>query len=375
MKLITGMVLSCGLVILTTTIFLTRIDSKFSGISKTGKTISSDNVRTIEQELPFEMDDFDYKWNSNFRRPNEMLTWDYWFAVDEKTNTYHAYYLQFPTTEAIIKHNYPEELKSNRHKNQWVGHAASKDLITWETQPDALRPIPGTFNDIGIATGSVAHGDDQKWYMAFTSKGSSENTKFGIAMAISDDLINWVKIPSSFISKTFEAKWKGKSYQLKLNADPYLYPKKYNGYYWISINARILNPPEGKETGAVLMLKSRDLFSWDAHKVIAYPGKYLRCETTQHWESNGKWYLYFGGVVPEGPYPNLVYLSDSFDGPYEEQSWSEITLPDGKRFYIGKLIKAFDRKEYFLGGESYSSLSIPYPVSYKKDGELLLSMP
>ncbi len=40
--------------------------------------------------------------------------------------------------------------------------------------------------------------------------------------------------------------------------------------------------------------------------------------------------------------------SESFDGHYEAQPWSEIKLPDGKRFYIGKRLKAFNGKEYFL---------------------------
>jgi predicted GH43/DUF377 family glycosyl hydrolase len=44
------------------------------------------------------------------------------------------------------------------------------------------------------ATGSVVRGDDGRWYMWFTSKGSKNS---GIALAVSDDLTTWEKKPES----------------------------------------------------------------------------------------------------------------------------------------------------------------------------------
>jgi len=297
-------------------------------------------------------------------QPKDMKSWDYWFAVDHETKTYHAFYLQFPLKD-----------RRNQHWYQWVGHAVSKDLKTWKTVEDAIKPIPGTFNDKGIATGSVARGDDGKWYMWFTCNGTS---KSGIALAVSDDLITWKQIPDSLMERgkldTFQAEWQGKLYDGKMLADPYIHPEKIKGLYWMTINSHILNPPDKMNTGAVVMMKSKDLRKWEPHKFVAFPGKdgfFIRCETTQTWEHNGKWYLFFGGT-PDA-WGNYIYISDSFDGPYERRPWSRMKLPDGKKFYIGKHIKAFDGKEYFLAGMNYLSLSKPYPITYGKDGEVLLS--
>ena len=69
---------------------------------------------------------------------------------------------------------------------------------------------------------------------------------------------------------------------------------------------------------------------------------------------------------------SYIYMADSFDGPYEEQPWSKFDLPDGRRFYIGKQIKAFDGKDYFLAGINYAAIGKPYSIRYGKDGRVSL---
>jgi hypothetical protein len=202
--------------------------------------------------IPFSYDDYDITWDNELQRPKGMVTWDYWFAVDEEKEEYHAFYLQFPKSMADDK-----EKRELRHKHQAVGHAISKDLKTWRTVKDALRPIPGTFNDIGIATASVVKRvEDGKWIMLFTSKGSNGG---GMAPAISDDLINWEKMPQHLFpfSRKFKAEWQGKMYEGQILADPYVHPEKMNGYYWMSINSRMLRDdyPEDKK-GGIAMFKS-----------------------------------------------------------------------------------------------------------------------
>ena len=291
-------------------------------------------------------------------QPKGLLSWDYWFAEDPVAKTYHAFYLQYPV----------DADQSRRHGYQWVGHATSQDLRVWKTAEDALKPVAGTFNDKGIATGSVARGDDGKWYMWFSSNGTKKN---GIALAVSKDLSTWEKQPESLIEPApLKAEWEGKTYEGRILADPYVHPEKIRGMYWLTINTAIQNPPEGMERGAVLMMKSRDLRTWEPHRFVAYPGEFERCETTQTWEHAGKWYLYFGGAG--GPGGNQIYMADAFDGPYKKQPWSRIELPDGKFFYIGKRIKAFDGREYFLGVRDYTALSKPYPISYAPDGRVIL---
>lgn len=295
-------------------------------------------------------------------QPKGMYSWDYWFAVDSDNKVYHAFYLQYPL-DADPK---------RRHGYQWIGHAISKDLRQWETVEDALRPIPNTFNDRGLATGSVVRDDNGVWVMLYTSGGTNAHG-FATAICKDQDARKWTKLPESLIpsSNTYRAEWKGELLTLRPLADPYIHPEKIGGLWYLTINSFVLPLPNGKQQGGVLMMKSKDLRKWQPHKVVAWPGpnRFDRCETTQTWEHSGKWYLSFGGA---GTGKNMVYMSDRFDGPYEEYSWSELKLPDGQYFYIGKQVRSFEGKDYFLAGIGYARLSQPYPIKYDPNGKITL---
>ncbi|MEN6496341.1 MAG: hypothetical protein ABFD16_18815, partial [Thermoguttaceae bacterium] len=54
---------------------------------------------------------------------------------------------------------------------------------------------------------------------------------------------------------------------------------------------------------------------------------------------------------------------------------SELTLPDGRRFYIAKVLTAPQGGDVLLAAIGGSSMSQPYPVTYEPDGSLTLKMP
>ena len=292
-------------------------------------------------------------------QPQGQYSWDYWFA--RNGDTCHAYYLQYPINAD----------QSKRHSQQTVGHAISPDLISWIEKPTALAAVAGTWNDVGIATGSVVFKDD-RWWMVFSGNSS---TKGGIGLAYSTDLYTWIKYGNKPIipgGTTYTANWKGQSLTCKPLADPYIYPEKIGDWYFLVINSQVINTQEGQR-GCVLMLKSTDLITWQAHAIVSYPGTFERMETTQIWQANGRWYLYFGGVTSSS-HKNFVYMADTFDGPYQPQSWSEIFLPDGKRYYIAKIQKAANGHDVYLAGLEYRAVSVPFTVIYNKvTGEMSLS--
>jgi beta-fructofuranosidase len=306
---------------------------------------------------------WDLTWSGDPGHPKDMLVNDFWFLLDKENHTYHAFYLQYPTP--------------GPNRNPWIGHAVSKDLWKWSTVKDALTPELGTFNDKSIVTGSAVKGDDDKWYMWVTALGSQENN---LVMAVSDDLIQWKKVAETKIrsgknGKRFSAPWDGRYDEGYIVADPYIYPEKIDGFYWMHANSYMVNAPAKEQSGGVLLFKSKDLREWTADRWISYTGQFERSETTQTWEHNGRWYLYTGGIHGDGKRINHILVADSFYGPYEMKAWSEIKLPDNKRFYIGKVVKAFDGKEYFMAGEDFKGLSHPYPVRYAEDGRMYLTMP
>ena len=276
-------------------------------------------------------------------RPRGHNAWDFWFA--KSGDAYHAFYLEYPDKESL-----PDQ--SRRHGGQWVGHAVSTDLVHWQERPTALKEAPAR----GIATGSCVR-NGERWAMLLTYQG--------FTLAESDDLEHWQWKAKAEFPAELKAEWKGETLGFRMLADPFVYPEKIDGWWYAAINSQIVGAP--KETsGAQVLMRSKDLLRWEAHKVVCYPKCFERIETAQFWEKNGKWYLHFGGAGGEGG--SHIYVADRFDGPYEKQPWSRMTLPGIGYFYLGKRVVAPDGGDVFLAGQDYAGLSLPLRVTYAADG-------
>lgn len=281
-------------------------------------------------------------------QPKGLNAWDFWFTQD--AGQWHAFYLEYPDPAALAD-------QSQRHTRQWIGHAVSTDLVHWSEHATALQE-PGQ----GIATGSVVR-HLGRWYMLVTHRGFS--------LAESDDLEHWrwhEPRPAHF--GPLKADWQGVALSFRLLADPYLYPEQIDGWWYAAINAHIVDAPAGQR-GALALVRSRDLIEWEAHRIIAYPGRFERLETPQFWRHADRWYLHFGGVVDDGIVRkrnlNLIYSAAKFDGPYTAQPWSEIQLPGVARWYLGKRLE-LPSGDVFLAGYDYKGLSRPFRLTYEIDG-------
>ena len=310
--------------------------------------------------------------------PPAMWAWDFWFA--KEGDTYHAFYLQAPWALGEPR---------LMHGNQHVGHASSQDLIHWTDLGPALVPIPDTWNDRSIATGSVAK-HDGKWWMLFTGIGTKQ---CGLGLAVSDDLMTWKKVgdgPVIPMGKPFDATWQGQPIQWFAIADPYLYPEAVDGWYYVVINSQVVGAPIA-ESGCLATMRSRDMKTWEPAAVISYPGWVERQETPQIWHHGNRWYMYFGAahdhglsdkykaemppeVVKSGIRVNCIFTSEHFEGPFEPIGKWWLTFPDGRFGYIAKIIAGPDGKEVLLMADG-AKLSRPYPVSYAADGSVVLGVP
>jgi len=306
--------------------------------------------------------------------PPGMRVWDFWFARAD--DAYHAFYLQQPAGEGEFV-GYPQ-----------VGHAASTDLVHWADQGPALTALRNTWNDVAIATGStVSHAG--KWWMVFTGWSTTDG---GVGLAVSDDLMRWRKVGDAPIvpsSRRFDATWEGRPLQWRIFADPYVYPEPIDGWFYMVINAGVLDAPLAQR-GCIATLRSRDLLTWEPSGIIAYPEWFERMETPQLWQRNGRWYLYFGGAhdsgVPEaftavtgvtgqvvrGDY---VFTAERFEGPYLPTGKWRLEVPTGGRYsYIVKVLPGPDGQDALLTAQE-GKLSPPYRVTYAADGSLVIAAP
>ena len=298
--------------------------------------------------------------------PPGMWVWDIWMAEHE--GVYHAYYLQ--AARAL-----PDP--ALKHGHQHVGHSVSTDLINWENRGPALVPVHGSWNDLSIATGSIAK-HDGKWWMLFTGRGSRQS---GIGLAVSDDLEHWAKVgeePVIDLGREFAGTWRGEELKWRGLADPYVLPEAVDGWFTLVINAHVIGAPEGTR-GCLAAMRSRDMRTWEPAGILAYPTWFERMETPQLWQRGGRWTLYFGAhgqlqsealhqAVPESAQAaNFALTADDLLGPYEGASLQCLKLPDGKWCYICKVFRGPDGRDVLLTTVDYS-LSRPYRVAYGEDG-------
>jgi len=105
--------------------------------------------------------------------------WDFWLVRDGADH--HLFCLQASTN---IGH--PDK----RHWNTSIGHAVSRDLMRWETLPDALSPRPcGTWDDASTWAGSVI-AQEGRWFLLYTgTSGADGRLVQRIGLAESDSTV------------------------------------------------------------------------------------------------------------------------------------------------------------------------------------------
>ena len=312
--------------------------------------------------------DLDYRKNRRdflIKRPGDLRSLDYWFY--EEDGVYHAFFLE--------DHKEFED----RANDLRIGHSVSTDFLNWEYKGTVLEGYTDGWDDLHLATGSVAKYIGE-YYMMYTGHST---THAGMGLAKSKDLYTWERVGDEPVisAKTYyTAKYKGEDYRVRILADPYIYPERIDGYFYVFINSWAVDMPVNNR-GCQMMFRSKNMIDWEPYKIAIITDDLDRLETAQVWEHNGKWYMSFGGcyVDPKkGGFANLwndnfVYMADSFDGPYEKQSWSRLAYKDAAhRPYIQKQIKDPFGDDVMLASAPYEGVLWPYKIVYAEDGSISL---
>jgi beta-fructofuranosidase len=213
------------------------------------------------------------------------------------------------------------------------------DFVHWEDKEEAIPTAKylseiATNPDYALGTGSVIK-DKQGLYHAFyTGWNNHEDFPYTekIQHAVSEDLINWTKIP--------EDGFYGGQDDFR---DPYVFYDEYNSRYCMLITTR----NNGK--GVLKLYISDDLHYWSYDSIffINDSGTYnLECPTFLYW--NRYYYLTFSEQAQDGSanrvtrYRYKKELSDDWIIP-------ETDYIDGAGFYAAKLEKYTDNRMLAFG--------------------------
>lgn len=212
--------------------------------------------------------------------PDGLQTWDVWYAANGPT--VHAYYLQKPApdTDASIL------------RADWIGHATTADLVTWEEQPRALGPDTSSdIDDLQPWTGSALWHDGTA-HLFFTMRGSRRPTARvqRIGLATSTDGERWERHPGNPV----------------LEADPATYESDPDGVVdcrdllvipdpgsdgWIGFYAARLKGVSLSAGAAIASAYSADLVHWEHRGPVFAPGSYACLEVPDVFQIDGRWYL------------------------------------------------------------------------------------
>lgn len=296
--------------------------------------------------------------------------WDSWYVNDG--DKYHAFYL------CASRGLYDGNL---RHRNPYVGHAVSKDLLNWTVLPDALAPSDEpAFDSWTTWTGSVVKDDDGLWWMFYTGSSREDDGLIqSIGAATSKDLITWDKLGTEALVRA-DGRW----YELlDLTAwgdqawrDPWVFRFPGEKLWHMLITARS-KQGQPRTRGVVGHATSTNLRNWEVQAPLSEPDQgYGQQEVFQFEIVDGVPILLFCVGWGEMGQANIdkfgkIYTTFSLvvDERLEHIDFNNARPIPGPEIYAGRLICGPDGKWNLMGfinevdGKFVGELTDPIPVT------------
>ena len=326
-------------------------------------------------------------------RPDDerILLGDTWHC--STGDAVHAFFLQFQKQGKL----------DGKEENGAIGHAVSKDLLSWKDLPYAIpRGCEGSYDDLEHYTGCTVYHNGM-FYLFYTSR-STVNGVYGISLATSVDGLNFEKYPENPLFVPYEHMYYGvnnrptllfhgnskpaESYDLRdlcvcWDAENQLW----RGYFV----ARMIGD-NVTETAAIAMCTSQDLIHWEQHPPCFVPGRYHVIETPEVFFMDGKWYmLCLSGNVygqlhcGDDPvaYNRITFygVADKMEGPYYEPENSLLIANTNSSAACAKTVLHKGTRYLFYTevhendgdpAKEYNYMSVPKVVATDRKGGLCL---
>ena len=175
-----------------------------------------------------------------------------------------------------------------------IGHAATRDLVTWEYLGLALTcGAPGSWDDKSLATGSVIRRDGRYW-MAFTGHKLDEPLFVQrVGIAVSDDLQRWQKLHENPTSEADPAHYELVSTGQRTLThwrDPFLLD---TGEEVVQYVCARRTDGDISSRGTVGLARSTDMRSWETLPPLEHDPIAEEMEVPQVYAIDGRYYLVF----------------------------------------------------------------------------------
>ena len=205
---------------------------------------------------------------------------DTWYYVDN--DTIHCFYLTCPNT-------------IERHTSWDIAHATSANLTDWTLHGVILRKgEPDAYDGRCPATGSVIRFKDRYW-LAYT--GNWNGPQPVAAMAVSDDLFNWEKLPNNPVTQIDPAYYDDTPRRPPRDwlhwRDPFLFEYEGAVYHYVCANKN--NGPID-ERGTLGLAKTTDMLTWQVLPPPQVDPVCTELECPQVHHVDGRCYLIFSAM-------------------------------------------------------------------------------
>jgi beta-fructofuranosidase len=302
-------------------------------------------------------------------RLEDRWVWDSWIADDG--DRYHLFFLQAP-----LGLGDPEL----RHAAATIGHASSRDLITWDQHGTALEPSAAGWDDRALWTGSVARGDDGVWRLYYTGISHAGGVVYDqrIGLAESDDLVRWRRVGHAplleadprwykTVGGTVSETWR----------DPFVFRDLGGDGWHMLITARERGAPRLRD-GVLAHARSADMRSWEIGPPVSRPGQFGQLEVAQVRLVDGRPLLVFTCGTEEqraGDCCTWSVVGESLTG-----SWDVAAARPFRRepkLFAAPLVQRRDGGWALLGflnqeAESVHTFEIVDPISVRLEGDELV---
>lgn len=288
--------------------------------------------------------------------------------------------------------------KRDKAEHFTLGHAVSKDLISWKPLPNALnRGAPGSYDDLEMWRAyTIRHGD--LIYLFYTARSSRKPGVQSIALATSKDGINFERYPGNPILSP-DARWYHnesdpirlgllEDQELRCDCRDFGVARDPDGNgYWGVFSAR-QRGREYAQTTVVGLAHSRDLIHWEQFPPCFAPNKYAGADVPHMFHLDGRWYLilYTGNVYGQrkrASDPNLIHstiyaVADRPQGPFRELD-SNILIGSVERGSIACMTTEVDGEPYLFfsqgecrsGDVQHGTISLPQRLKTDAQGHLI----